>query len=295
MLATTQEYTENSRVKAPQAPDELRPFTSRIPINENTWIEVVDSLESLAAYHEDWSALCGHTVVKNVFYEPWFLLPALEHLHSEKQCRFIFIYRKNKRITDPDILCGFFPLEQAQLRCFPQTCWKLISDNYLYLSLPLLHSDFAEETVQAFLKWTQISRIPIMEFERTQSEGPFQHALTSALNQRNLLPSSVEQSTRAILRRKQELNDYFTGRGHYRRDMQRRRRRLNDKGNVEFRILKNAGQLRYWQNSYLTLESTSWKGKNGTAIAQDDQATQFFLDVTSNALGLEKLQMLGCS
>ncbi|WP_339742435.1 GNAT family N-acetyltransferase [uncultured Rubinisphaera sp.] len=293
MLATTQEYVAKSNKTDLQSPKTTRPFASQIPIEENLWIEVVDSLDSLAAYRKDWSALCANAVVKNVFYEPWFLLPAIKQLHADKQCRFIFIYQKNKRITDPDILCGFFPLEQTQLRCFPQTCWKLITDNYLYLSLPLLHSELAEEAMHAFLKWTQIARIPIMQFERTQSEGPFQHALTSALNQRNLLPCSVEQSTRAILRRKPDLNDYFTGRGHYRRDMQRRRRRLSDNGNVEFRILQNTGQLRYWQNSYLTLERMSWKGKNGTAIAQDDQATQFFLDVTSNAMELGMLQMLG--
>ncbi len=275
----------------PSAPTTGRPNVARVVIDDQTWAEVVENPDDLQSYLEDWNATARASIVPNVFYEPWFLRPAIDYLHRGKPLRFVFIFRKNKRITDPDILCGFFPLEQTRIKLFPTVCWRLITDHYLYLSQPLLHTGFASEALLAFLRWARLARIPLVEFSRSRAEGPFLHALTNALSQLEITPFTYEQTTRALLTR--EAGSEGGKRGHYRRDIQRRRRRLEEHGSVDVRSLEHPNDLSAWQQNFLRLEQMGWKGESGTAIALRENTTQMFLETTTAAMQQKKLQMLG--
>jgi len=265
----------------------------RVLIDDQMWAEVVDNLGDLQSYLQDWSELARASIVPNVFYEPWFLRPAIEYLHTGDSIRFVFIYRKNKRITDPDILCGFFPLERARIKLFPAECWRLITDRYLYLSQPLLHSEHVHEAVLAFFAWARQTRIPLIELSRSRAEGPFLHALSNAFSQLEITPFIYEQTTRALLTQEEGPTVVSQKRGHYRRDIQRRRRRLEEHGGVEVRYLENADDLSTWQQDFLRLEQIGWKGESGTAIALNENTTRMFLETTTAAMQQKQLQMLG--
>ncbi|MCG6154992.1 GNAT family N-acetyltransferase [Rubinisphaera margarita] len=292
-MPATLSHPEQSRAPAPERIRSERPYASRIVIDDQMWAEVIENPADLQSYLQGWNELARAAVVPNVFYEPWFLRPAIEYLHSGKPLRFVFIYRKNKRISDPDILCGFFPLERTRIKLFPAESWRLMTDSYLYLSQPLLHVEYTNEAVLGFLRWARLARIPLIELSRSRAEGPYLHALTTAFRQLEITPFIYEQTTRALLVREDGPAVVSQKRGHYRRDIQRRRRRLEENGAVEVRYLNSSDDLEEWQQNFLRLERVGWKGESGTAIALHENETRMFLETTTAAMQQGHLQMLG--
>lgn len=68
--------------------------------------------------------------------------------------------------------------------------------------------------------------------------------------------------------RQRSIEDFFKGpRKHLRQEMDRRLRRLNELGNVEFTV--TAGVTPDLMKTYFDLESKGWKGRGGTAVTDN--------------------------
>lgn len=265
----------------------------RSQLDDQTSVEVLETPSQLIERFVEWNLLARNAVVPNAFFEPWFLMPALEMLHPQGEFRFVLLYRQPKRQTDPPQLVGFFPLERTQLPLFPGAAWTLIINPFLYSSLPLVSSDQPQKTIQSFLQWARETGISIIQMQRIPAEGLFEQALIDACGELKLMLYVQEQTTRACLKRRKDIGDYFELRGHYRRDMQRRRRRLEEQGNLQLRVLETPEDLSAWQQQFLELEANGWKGTRGTAIQQSDEQRNLFLEVTSQASQRGQLQMMG--
>lgn len=64
-----------------------------------------------------------------------------------------------------------------------------------------------------------------------------------------------------------------------RREMRRRRRRLDDSGKVHLEVTSGGDRLRQLLAEGLRVESSGWKGAHGTAIASDRRTRRFYEDI----------------
>ncbi|WP_339744913.1 GNAT family N-acetyltransferase [uncultured Rubinisphaera sp.] len=266
-----------------------RAHSSILQIDENYHVEVVDSISGLLGYLEDWHQLIPNCSISNAFYEPYFLLTALQKLHHEPKLRFVFVYRQHNQFETTNELCGFFPLESAQIEMYPRSGWKLITNSLSFSCDPLIRAGFENEAISSFLKWSKWAHCSIIEFPCVSAEGVFHSAIKHALNGLGITPFIVKTSQRACLRRDSQHLETL----NVRRDINRKRRRLAEQGQLDLRILKSPEQLANWQNGFLSLEERGWKGSKGTALNQNPSQRSFFLTATRQAFERSKLQMFG--
>src|SRR4051812_4217570 len=66
----------------------------------------------LARYAPAWRRLAQAALEPNPFYEPWMLLPALEHLHGGAELEVALVFGPS--LDGEPLLCGVFPLERLR-------------------------------------------------------------------------------------------------------------------------------------------------------------------------------------
>ena len=106
-------------------------------------VVVVRELSELMDYIPDWESLAEHALEPNVFYEPWFLVPAIKAFADGIDLEFVLIFAPNPvNRSGPRMLCGFFPLERKRrykdLPVSALTLWKHV---HCYLCAPLLRTE----------------------------------------------------------------------------------------------------------------------------------------------------------
>ena len=72
----------------------------------------------------------------------------------------------------------------------------------------------------------------------------------------------------------------------------RLQRKLAETGNLSVQISTRETQIETWIEDFLTLESSGWKGRSGTALASNDATRQFFTEMATRMSVQEKLVML---
>ena len=71
--------------------------------------------------------------------------------------------------------------------------------------------------------------------------------------------------------------------GKKRKELRRLRARLESEGAIAFETLSDESALADWIADFLTLESSGWKGRAGTALASDAAGRTFFAQALENA------------
>jgi len=260
-------------------------------------VVVVDELGELMNYIPAWEDLAACAVEPNVFYEPWFLIPALKAFASGKQIKFVLIFSKDPaRPLGPDILCGFFPLElQNRYRGLPVSVLSLWRHIHCYLCTPLLRTGYARESVAVFLGWlSETNHSRLIEFSWISGDGPVYKLLVDYFHERSTLTCITECMTRALFRPAADVEQYMreTLSGRHRKTLRRRESALSTGGKLEYSTLDAAGDIEFWTNDFLKLEASGWKGQEGSALSCDKAAEQFFSAVAKSAFHRRQLLML---
>ena len=123
------------------------------------------------------------------------------------------------------------------------------------------------------------------------STGPLANALLRARSG----AAVVHKTKRAMLHSSLSPNDYYetTVRKKKRKEIGRLRTRLDELGHVCFRRLSNRSEIDPWIETFLTLESSGWKGREGGAALGNDTATARFLrDALYGAFETDRLEII---
>lgn len=267
-----------------------RAFRERTEVDSEYAVETVESLAALVSYLPHWKRLSKDCLVPNPFYEPFFLLPALQKTRPAGRVLVAFVFKKSSQRPLTEELVGIFPIERRSNGILSLPRWRLLTTSLILRSVPLLTNQRPECALSAFLKWSAKSGIGLLEFDRVLAEGPFQHALVNALTACGRLPYVTGQSVNATLTRK---NHATRTSGKALREINRKHRRLEELGDLQFRSLSETESLSEWQRWFLELEASGWKGRRGTAMMQSDRERELFMTVTRQAWARKKLQMFG--
>ena len=230
-----------------------------------------------------WTELARSTGTPNPFYEPGFVLPALEHFGDTELELLVAIDGAGDWV-------GLMPVERqrrwGRLVGAALTGWE---QPHCFLESPLLARDSADTAAEAMLQEAR-RQVGLIAFDRLPAEGPVASALASACNELGAKPIVWKRFERAALERRPD-DDYVSSAlsGKHLRDLRRKGRKLEGEfGDVTF--VDRAGDLQA-VDDFLALEAGGWKGEEGTALAAGPGAA-FFRTVCGGFAEAGRLQML---
>lgn len=266
------------------------------PAPEKMRVEMLHRTEDLAGHVAAWDDLAAAAIEPNVFYEPWFLLPALEHLEPIPEQRFVLVYGAGGK-DGREVLCGFFPLQACRTEtAVALPAMGLLRHPFCYLRTPLLRAGCAREALHAFLEWALHlrPRVRLFELGDIAGDGPFRQLLTDELYQRGTLTYHIGAHTRALFRPSADVETYLQAAmsSRHRRDFGRKERRLADHGPIRYEASHPDMDAEAFAETFLKLEAAGWKGRRGTALCSDGGSREMFRAIVRGAAARRRLLTL---
>ncbi len=252
-------------------------------------VEVVHDINDLETYVAAWQELASNSIEPNVFYEPWFLMPAIRAFGADADLTFVLVF--NAKRGQPPTLCGFFPLERKRgSRGLPVPILCLWKHMHCYSTTPLIHKDAASKVVRTFLEWLRTHQrgCPVLELPRVSGDGRFLQEITTELWPEDIY---VRSYTRALIHARDCAETYLKSAisGNRRRELRRMRKRLDEKGIVQSALIEHPHQDLSVIDRFLKLEASGWKGRDGVAMSCDDRCHQFFREIA--VAGMDRGQL----
>jgi CelD/BcsL family acetyltransferase involved in cellulose biosynthesis len=204
-----------------------------------------------------WRDLSETAVEPNPFFDPDFVLPAATELDAGGVRLLVA-----RRGTD---WIGCIPVERTRgWRRVPATGLVAWRNLYCFLGTPLLRPGEAEEGVAA-LTGEGLRHGRFLGLDLIATDGPVSRALEPSIQRQGLRPIVMRQFQRATLARRPEPT-YLALKPKHRRNFERLRRRLEDQLGGELSLRDRSDDPEAW-SEFLAVESSGWKGADGTATA----------------------------
>jgi len=228
-------------------------------------------LVSLPAIAEEWRDLAKRALQPNIFYEPDFALAAATIFGTDAGAVLV-------RSQD-GVLRGFFPAQPEPYRYGMMTGviagW---THPYAPLGVPLVDRERAQETLHAWLDHLgreQGLRLLVLPY--LPDDGAFAATLRTVLQGRGLANAAFGSHARALLAPAEDRAGYLAHAvsAKLRKELGRKRRRLSDLGDVAHESATDAFAVGAFVQDFLALEEKGWKGRAGSAAAQDPALRQF--------------------
>jgi len=261
-------------------------------------VVVARELSELENHVSDWEKLAASAIEPNIFYEPWFLMPAVAAFAKDQRVEFVFIYADDPGfMKGPKILCGFFPLERRdRYHGLPVSVVSLWKHSYCFLCTPLVKAGYGTECMEALFEWlnTDAGSSSLMEFCLIRADGPFRQLLVETFNARTALTYTPESHTRALFCPATDAEQYLSNALPLKqlKGLKRREAQLGATGKLNYISLERDGDVQSWTAGFLEVEAGGWKGKEGSALACNEDNRTFFNAITTAAFQRDRLVML---
>jgi CelD/BcsL family acetyltransferase involved in cellulose biosynthesis len=230
-----------------------------------------------------WTELARNTATPNPFYEPDFMLPALEHFGDTELELLV-------AMDGAGIWVGLMPVvRRRRWGRFVGAALTGWDHPHCFLESPLFLRGSEECAAEAMLREAR-REVGLIAFDRVPAEGPVASALASAGEALGVKPIVWKRFKRAALWRRPD-DDYVSSTlcGKHFRELRRKGRKLEKEfGDLAF--VERAGDP-LAIDDFLGLEAAGWKGIEGTALAGGPGA-QFFRAICSRFAQGGRLQML---
>ena len=232
-----------------------------------------------------WRRLADHAAEPNPFFDPDFVLPAARALGSWNDVALIQC-GDGAEWTGCLPVCSYTRWHRLPLRCLGT--WR---HPYCLLGTPLLAPGHDEMTLTAMLATAGAAKGSFAGLEWIATEGPVADALVDALPPRAI---EFDRFSRASLNRRPE-NDYLEGwlKSKDRRELRRRARLLGEElGGAPELVDRSEDDAAI--ATFLDLEASGWKGREGTALASNPGHPEFLRETARGfgARGAFRLYML---
>jgi hypothetical protein len=161
----------------------------------------------------------------------------------------------------------------------------------------LIRATCAREAFTAAFDWLTSSEAGgrVFELRYVPGEGAFAQLLVDQCHGMGVVPLLWECFTRAFFRPAESAEQYLAAAltGKQRGEVRRRAKLLGNFGAVSFAALQPGADIRAWSDSFLALESSGWKGREGSALASNEADRKFFFEVMEEGWRQGKLLLSG--
>jgi CelD/BcsL family acetyltransferase involved in cellulose biosynthesis len=232
-----------------------------------------------------WRALAAEASEPNPFFEPEYVLSAAERLGGR--------HLGVAAVEGPGGWSACVPVHRPRRwHRVPFGCVATWQHKYCFLGTPLVRPGVEEAAVTALIReLTRRPRIAFVGFDLLADEGPVREALRRAIAGEGGGEVLVSGYERAVLRRGDNGSGPGGVKGKHRRELDRKRRRLEDELGRPLQTIDRAGDEGA-VDDFLELEASGWKGRGGTAVASHQADAEFFRAVCRAFRRLGRLRLL---
>ncbi|WP_338446169.1 GNAT family N-acetyltransferase [Pelagerythrobacter marensis] len=246
-------------------------------------------LESAIALAE-WDDLARDTGEPNPFYEHWSLLPALDAFGERAACTLMVLRCEGR-------LCGLIPLARAAgYYGYPLPHLANWSHDNLFVGNPLVRRGYEERFWRELLDHADAAPggALFLHLDRLAEDGPLFAALARIVGEQGRAWAVVQREERAMLQSDLSPQAYFERalNGKKRKELRRQDKRLADEGTRGFERRDDEAGLDRWIEQFLALEKAGWKGRNGSALADDPRTRGWFVQTMRGAAAHGRLERL---
>ena len=273
------------------------PAIARLSLPKAQTFRLVQA-KQLSEYEQRWRELSDTSIVPNAFYEPWTLLPALEHLAAKQDLHFLLIFgptRKNG--TEP--LWGFFPLHiQNSYLGLPVKVMAFWQHIYCFLTVPLIDQSHALEVLEMFWNWFESNPFSckLLDTNLFLAEGPLHPIWTDFLIGR--YAATLSEYPRAFFTPQGTVEAYLLSavrKKHY-DEFLRLERRFSEQGRLEYHQVETINEMDSFIDDFLRLEASGWKGRpGGGAFALDQRDASYLRNIIRNGFLERRVKLLTLS
>ena len=231
---------------------------------------------AMIAFQPAWSDLVGRVAETNVFLDPAFALPLLQHVHFARRPDFLLAWEANGPASFGKLV-GLLPVHLPRggrlARGFhhPQVT----------RGLPLLDRERGAEAFAAMLTWLG-RRHPSLRglvLSEVPAGGAFMRALSGpALC--HLATHTLDERSRAVLHHDAASAGQVLLSPRRRKELRRQRRRLAEGGALVYRTARTPAAIRGAAERFMALEASGWKGRRGSALVRDPSLATFTRTMT---------------
>lgn len=239
------------------------------------WTEFEDGIVSC------WQSLASRTATPNPFFEPWYLLPALRQFDPQGRGRLATLIADGK-------LVGLMPLAfERRYHGHPIPHLASWSHANQFFGAPLIAAGYERAFWHALLDWAyrHCGSALFLHLATLAFDSEAFAALGEVCAERGNPFRVVHREKRAALHAgptpDQHLAACLTKKR--RKELDRKRRRLEELGALEFSRHTDEASLDDWIDHFLLLERAGWKGKAGSALACDMRTESLFREALAGA------------
>ncbi|MFV0443519.1 MAG: GNAT family N-acetyltransferase [Planctomycetaceae bacterium] len=224
-----------------------------------------------------WQRLAEHALEANPFQQPDFVLPLLRHCGSSHRADILYVTESNS--TDWRAACVVSQLPPTLSR--PLRRLRSFRPLHAYLDQPLIDRNSSGAAAEGLLRGLLDNRLGhALRLNVTRLDGPVQQTLQHAGRQVNAARVLDREWRRAAYSRKNLNHDPLAHCSKSRRKSLRRSwRRLEERGQVKFRLVRPATGQDLSVERFLSLEHSGWGGMQGTSLLGLPQDAQFFREM----------------
>lgn len=270
-------------------------------IRANGFRDSLSASEPQAAFHpvaeldsnlkEAWSELAGQASEPNIFYEQWFLRPALERLDHHHDLRLFLLWAGEPRHSQ---LLGLLPISpESRFGRWPVPHVQNWLHHNCFLGTPLVRKGFEQLFWEQMLKALDNGDWPgFLHINGMTIGGALDQALRSVCSAQKRRCDLVHSGARALLQSDLDAEAYYneTVRGKKRKELRRQAKRLDELGEITFSHHRDGQGLDQWIDEFLQLERQGWKGHGGSALDSSEETGGFFRDALIGAAQAGQLE-----
>jgi CelD/BcsL family acetyltransferase involved in cellulose biosynthesis len=230
-----------------------------------------DALAPLTAIAADaWRALQQRAIEPNGYWLADWEAAVNAHASGRTQVDVLSAWSAPDTTAAPGLI-GLLPVIPFR-RAFMWPLPALVSaDPYGTLTTPLLDHDKADAAVTQLLTQARDAGARALLLRDVTLDGAAMHAIRAVLAAQGLAPRILQSHQRACLDARRDADDLLRDAlgAKKLKDLRRQRNRLAERGDVTFDVARTPGEIDAALDVFLTLEASGWKGKRGTALADD--------------------------
>lgn len=240
-----------------------------------------------------WQALADGASTPNPFFEPWYLIPALEAFDPQGTGRLLTVEIGGE-------LVGLMPITTPRRYArWPIPHLSAWLHPNAFLGVPLVRAGCELPFWKAVTDWADTnagaSQAMFLHLAAMPLEQPLTQALFDVATQEGRRAALVMREERALLHSPLSPELYLERAlpGKKRKELRRQHARLAEQGALAFeRQTGDEGDVAQWIEQFLALEQRGWKGTSGSAMASAPATASLFRKALTSAAALGKLERL---
>jgi hypothetical protein len=238
------------------------------------------SARAMLGFQSAWSDLVTRALEPNVFLDPAFAIPLLQHVRFATRPEFILVWEDDGPASFGSLI-GLLPIHIPR---GPRPLVRGFHHQQVTLGTPLLDSLRAADVLPAMLSWVgEHHRGPALMLTDIPLEGPFCDLLRTQSLRHGRAIEMLDKRERSILTHGKADDTPAVTALHSakrRKELRRQRRRLSEVGALSYNSARTPAEIRRAAERFMALEAGGWKGRRGSALLADPTLATFTRTMT---------------